>query len=93
MFTEVVAISVMVGIGTLAGAKLLGDFDAELRDLGAAVRGGDASCPSPAGSASGVASGVSIAGDADFAVGIADGPQGNRSGPAARQTTQDVPAE
>ena len=33
MFTELLAISALVGIGTLAGAKLLGDFNAELMDL------------------------------------------------------------
>jgi len=89
MFTELLLISAMVGLGTLAGAKLLADFNGELSDLGAAARSADASCPSSAG-ASCEPGGVSIAGTPGFALGSVDDPQGTRSRPAVGRATQDM---
>ena len=90
-FTELLAISAMVGIGALAGGKLLGDFNAELSDLGAAVRRGQVSCSGPAGSASSECGGLSVAGTPGFASGTLDDPQGSNNQPEVVRFTEPHP--
>jgi hypothetical protein len=74
--TELIAISALVGIGTLAGAKLLADFDAELTDFTAAAHGGQRSCRGPAESAPNESGGLSLAGASDMESRILDDPHG-----------------
>jgi hypothetical protein len=86
-FTELLAISALVGIGTLAGVKLLSDFNAELTDVSAAVRGSVVNSSSPEGPAPSECGGLSVAGTQDFALGNADDPPGIQGRAAASQAS------
>ena len=86
-FTELLAISALVGIGTLAGVKLLSDFNTELTDVSAAVREGVVNGPSPQRPAPSECGGLSVAGPQDFAVGNADDPLRIQGCPSASRAS------
>jgi hypothetical protein len=86
-FTELLAISALVGIGTLAGAKLLSNFNDELTDFSATVRQSVTNGSLPEGPASSGCDGLSLANTQGFAVGNGDNPQEIQDRPTASQAS------